>query len=70
MLRKCVIEFELLIVDEFGHAIDLKLILMDHDLGVRKRNAVDLSGLQLLLEDGPLLNADADLQLVSWNMLP
>ena len=69
MLRKSVIEFELLVVNEFGHAIDLKLILMDHDLWVTKRNTVDFPSLELLLEDWPLLNANANLQLVSGNVL-
>lgn len=70
VLAESIVKFELGIFNCFGHAIHFVLAIVHKDLRVAHRDHVDLSVRQLLVEDGPLLEAHTDFHLVSKSMLP
>lgn len=61
MLAKGIIESELRIFDGLGDAVDLVLAIMHEYLRILHRHHIDLAIRQLMMEDRPFLEADADL---------
>ena len=59
-----IIELELRVFNCLGDAIDLVLAVMNNDFRISYCDYVDLAVCQFLVENGPLLEADADFHLI------
>lgn len=68
-MREGVIEKELAVVYELGDPVHLVLALMHGNHWVRCTNAVYLSILQLIRENGSLFDTHTDFKLVSGDVL-
>lgn len=68
-MAECVIKFELLVLNEFSYAVDLKPVFVDDHQWITERHTVNLAVLELSREDRSLLDAHRDFKLVSWNVL-
>ena len=68
-VREGIVKFEFRVINELCNAINLVFGLVDSDVRIGNRDAINVTTRELMRKDGPLLDADTNLQLVCWDML-
>ena len=65
VLIKRVVKFEVIVLNSLGHAVHFIAAVVNNYLWVDHRHYINLAISQLVLENGPLLEADRNLHLIS-----